>query len=142
VSEVKTVEQLEAELKAAKAEYKELTADELGAEALLRTIAARKRELVGYGGGIIQDLERQIEHAKLVQADATKRLVYFKADKGLWENEKYIVDKVTDKRIYIRIPGGAVSTTFNRDGIPVAGYRCQIDLERTFGTSDPEKISA
>lgn len=107
-------------------------------------IDARLRELHGeWGhGGLIKQTRARIRQAELLAADDKAVAVVWDVPPAQWRQgpRRYIIDKVTPKRIFVREAGknGPVFQ-FRRDGTPISSESWRINVSATLGPEhDPQ----
>lgn len=107
------------------------------------------------GTGTIADKKRELAKVELAIADESKPLVYWSKYGGRKQEEPtalpvsmyasqsierpYVIDKVTAKRIYIRMKGADRQSQYDHTGVSISRYqKDQIDIAKTF----PQGIKA
>lgn len=94
--------------------------------------AALKELRGGYGHvGVIKELQRDYRQLVSEYNDRDARKIHFINGAKHFSGE-LIVDKVTAKRIYMRVPGGLSTHFTSWDGKYSHGSNLVVDLERTF----------
>lgn len=119
-------------------------------EKLEKKLAETKKQLVelegsgwGHRYGEIQRLKDKIAQAEREEKDAYATVVVWKDEDRVYQNDrKYVVRRITKKRIYVAQVGSSSETYYNKDGTRDNGWRSEsIDLEATFGKNYDEILS-
>lgn len=101
-----------------------------------KTLKKREQQLGGAFGnsrGDIFFMEKHLETIDRFIGDQTKPKAHLTEGKR-WQSddEEWIVDKVTPKRIFLRQKGRERVDLYNHDGTPVSSYGRSIDMAKTF----------
>jgi hypothetical protein len=107
----------------------------------LERLKTRHQELCGStwgrsSNGEIHFAQQRVEQAERNATDAIARKVVWVDDHAPYtghDDKVYVVDKITPKRIYIRIQGSSRSVYYNKDGTNNSEWtKCRIDIYKTF----------
>jgi hypothetical protein len=137
--ELNEVDQAKAKLQALKAEAHTLSQRKRELHDEIDQIEHRIHQLYGgFGGwGEIKQAKEAIKLAELKERDKVARLVVWSVEPARYlhggNDEPFIVDKVTPKRIYVRRRGETNSEYYNKDGGSGRDYiNTKIDIAATF----------
>ena len=137
----RTVEEIESELKKKQERFLEIGPLIDKHEKSILRLQDERRSLRGWNGGEIVSLERELKKARQRLEDMKLIPVILSNGHG-----EYVVDKVTEKRIFVRVIGenkddtySRVTAQFHLDGescLPWSSDR--IDIRATFGIDADE----
>lgn len=129
--------EIQQQLEAAITECKQLKNQVSLWQAKIDEAQARIRNLSGgtfsRDQGLIGKLKQRLEEASLLEADESlPTVIWSSPPRG---DDRYVVSRVTPKRIYIRRAGQKQEDIYTKDGKPVAFsyHEKQINVEATLG---------
>ena len=135
----RTVEEISADIRNANSRVGAIDKEIGEIEAKLAELKKERTELAGSlwksDYSKISRLQGELEQAKLRDAQSKAKVVVWK--NGCNDSDKYVVSRVTEKRIYVSLFGHSSETQYNKDGTQVSrSYNPRsIDIEKTFGGS-------
>ena len=132
-----TVAQAQKKLAAMNAEYKRLKQQSADLEKQQSDVRTRMHDLNNYFGGEIKCVQRQLEEAKLLEAD-TARPRAIRDGKPT----ELVVDKVTDKTIFAREAGTERTIQFRRDSGECTRRWGPLDIDVAATLAEVEKKKA
>jgi hypothetical protein len=139
VNEQLTVEQAQAKLHALTQEGLELSTKITQAEQELELLKNRRRQLDGgwNSNGLIGKTRNALARARRHELDSTLRNAVWESIGSKDIDDRYVIDKVTAKRIFVRLHGSERADQYAHDGKPVSYGNHRIDIAATFGPDGP-----
>lgn len=140
MNEELTVEQAQAEVDNLTNESLNLSKRIAEANLIVAELERRKQEIDGttYNQrGLLMSARNRLISAKRRNRDNSLRNVIWCINGFQKENSLHVIDKVTPKRIFVRIHGEKHSDQYTHDGKPVGYGSHQIDIAATFGPDGP-----
>ena len=142
-SAVKKSDLLKKELDALQAESVQVQLEIESCRRKLAMLEKRRNELLGgvfsHGCSEMEKKKKEMARALLNEFDETAIVVVWKKKPRWYDDEKWVVRKVTEKRIYVAVFGDASTIQYRRNGKSVSSDYAEIDIEATFGKSFEDK---